>query len=175
MTNTEGGEACSIISTDRIGFSPSGSLNPHPLFVIDSITRETHHLNTMKRHLPLLALLLMFPLSSCTSHLQKKENFLTQAGFRAVNPTTPAQIAHFQSLPPGHIRHEERNGKTLYMLADPSKKLLLVGGEAEYAQYQEILYAREVEPGKKADKFTKGLASIWDQGWGSVLGSMVPQ
>lgn len=128
------------------------------------------------RHLLLLALLfLALVLSACASHLQKKESFLTQAGFRTVKPSTPEQIAHFQSLPSGHIRHEERNGKTLYMLADSSKNLLLVGGEAEYAQYQEILYSKEVEPGKKADKITKGIANIWDQGWGSVLGSMVPQ
>ena len=135
----------------------------------------------MKRlflHLPLLALcgiLCTLLFSGCATHLQKKESFLTQAGFRAVKPTTPEQIAHFQSLPSGHIRHEERNGKTLYMLADSSKNLLLVGGEAEYAKYQEILYSKEVEPGKKADKITKGIANIWDQGWGSVLGSMVPQ
>ena len=128
------------------------------------------------RHLPLLALLVVaLVLSACATHLQKKESFLTQAGFRVVKPSTPEQIAHFQSLPPGHIRHEERNGKTLYMLADSSKNLLLVGGEAEYAKYQEILYSKEVEPGKKADKITKGIANIWDQGWGSVLGSMVPQ
>jgi len=132
----------------------------------------------MNRYLPHLALCGLFLalfLSGCATHLQKKETFLTQAGFRTVKPQTPAQIAHFQSLPPGHIRHEEKNGQTLYMLADPTKSLLLVGGEAEYAQYQEILYAKEVEPGKKADKITKGIANIWDQGWGSVLGSMVPQ
>jgi hypothetical protein len=132
----------------------------------------------MNRYLPHLALCGLFLalfLSGCATHLQKKETFLTQAGFRTVKPQTPAQIAHFQSLPPGHIRHEEKNGQTLYMLADPTKNLLLVGGEAEYAQYQEILYAKEVEPGKKADKITKGIANIWDQGWGSVLGSMVPQ
>ena len=135
----------------------------------------------MNRYLPHLALcglcglFLALFLSGCATHLQKKETVLTQAGFRAVKPQTPSQIAHFQSLPPGHIRHEEKNGQTLYMLADPTKNLLLVGGEAEYAQYQEILYAKEVEPGKKADKITKGIANIWDQGWGSVLGSMVPQ
>lgn len=128
------------------------------------------------RHLPLLALLfLALVLSACASHLQKKESFLTQAGFRTVKPSTPEQIAHFQSLPSGHIRHEERNGQTLYMLADASKNILLVGGESEYERYQEIMYAKEVQPGKKADKFTKNLENIWNQGWGSVLGSMIPQ
>lgn len=129
----------------------------------------------MKFHLPLAAAFLVLMFSGCASHLQKKESFLTQAGFRAVKPTTPAQIAHLQSLPAGHIRHEERDGKTLYMLADPSKNLLLVGGESEYQTYQEIMYAKEVEPGKKIDKITQGIANIWDQGWGSVLGSLVPQ
>jgi hypothetical protein len=129
----------------------------------------------MNRHLPLLALLLALALTACATHLQKKESYLTQAGFRTVKPTTPEQIAHFQSLPSGHIRHEERNGQTLYMLADSSKNILLVGGESEYERYQEIMYAQEVQPGKKADKFTKSLQNIWDQGWGSVLGSMIPQ
>jgi hypothetical protein len=127
----------------------------------------------MKRHLPLLALALSLLLSACATHLQKKESYLTQAGFRAVTPNTPAQIAHFQSLPAGHIRHETRNGQTLFMLADPSKKLLLVGGESEYERYQEIMYAKEVNSGTA--KFEKSLANIWDQGWGSVLGSMIPQ
>ena len=130
----------------------------------------------MKRSLPLVALLLLsLVLPACVTHLQKKENYLKEAGFRTVKPTTPEQIAHFQSLRKNHITHETRNGTTLFMLADENKKILLVGGETEFQQYQEILYAREVEPGKKSDKFTQGIANLWNQGWGSVLGSMIPQ
>jgi hypothetical protein len=125
------------------------------------------------RHLATILSLLLLP--ACATHLQQKECFLVQAGFRAVKPQTSSQIAHFQSLRPGKIHQEQRYGKTLYMLADTSKNLLLVGGDAELERYQEIKYAKEVEPGKKADRFTKGLENIWDQGWGSVLGSMVPQ
>ena len=128
----------------------------------------------MKRSL-LLLLLPTLLLSACVTHLQKKENYLKEAGFRTVKPTTPEQIAHFNSLRKNHITHETRNGQTMFMLADENKKILLVGGESEFQQYQEILYARDVEPGKKSAKFTKGIANLWNQGWGSVLGSMIPQ
>ena len=130
----------------------------------------------MKRFLPLLAFILLpLALSACASHLDKKEGYLREAGFRTVKPATPEQIAHFQSLRKGHISHETRNGQTLYMLADDRKNLLLVGGEPEFESYQEILYAKSVEPGKKTAQFTKGLENVWNQGWGSVLGSLVPQ
>jgi hypothetical protein len=130
----------------------------------------------MNRFLPLVALLfLTLVLPACVTHLQKKENYLKEAGFRTVKPTTPEQIAHFQSLRKNHITHETRNGSTLFMLADGNKNVLLVGGESEFQRYQEILYSREVEPGKKSAKFTKGIETIWNQGWGSVLGSMIPQ
>ena len=130
----------------------------------------------MNRFLPLLAVtLLALVLSACTSHLQQKENFLREAGFRAVTPSTPAQVSKVQTLPQGHITQVTRKGKTLYMLADDRKNLLLVGGEPEFESYQEILYAKSVEPGKKTAQFTKGLENVWNQGWGSVLGSLVPQ
>jgi len=71
----------------------------------------------MKRSLPLVALLLLtLVLPACVTHLQKKENYLKEAGFRTVKPTTPEQIAHFQSLRKNHITHETRNGSTLFML-----------------------------------------------------------
>jgi hypothetical protein len=130
----------------------------------------------MNRFLPLVALLLLtLVLPACVTHLQKKENYLKEAGFRTVKPTTPEQIAHFQSLRKNHITHETRNGNTLFMLADENKNILLVGGESEFQRYQEILYSREVELGKKSAKFTKGIENVWNQGWGSVLGSMIPQ
>ncbi|MCX6959392.1 MAG: hypothetical protein NTW91_03710 [Verrucomicrobia bacterium] len=130
----------------------------------------------MKRFLPLLAFILLpLALSACASHLDKKEGYLREAGFRTVKPATPEQIAHFQSLRKGHISHETRNGQTMFMLADERTNTLLVGSETEFQNYQEILYAKSVEPGKKTAQFTKGLENVWNQGWGSVLGSLVPQ
>ena len=129
----------------------------------------------MNRFLSLPALCIAFALTGCTTHLQQKENFLREAGFRTVKPSTPEQIAHFQSLRQGHISHETRHGQTLHMLADPSQHILLVGGDAEYGRYQEILYAKVVDPDTAGAKFTQGLEKAWNNGWGSVLGSLVPQ
>ena len=129
----------------------------------------------MNRLLSLLALLLAVLLTGCATHLQQKENFLREAGFRTVKPSTPVQIAHFQSLRQGHISHETRNGQTLHMLADPGQHILLVGGDAEYERYQEILYAKVVDPDTASAKFTQGLENAWNNGWGAVLGSLVPQ
>lgn len=128
----------------------------------------------MKRSL-LLVLLPTLLLTACATHLQKKEAYLREAGFRTVKPTTPEQIAHFQSLRKNHITHETRNGSTLFMLADENKKTLLVGTEAQFQRYQELLYIKEVNPDTASYKFTKGLENVWNQGWGSVLGSLVPQ
>lgn len=114
-------------------------------------------------------------LTSCASHLEKKERYLKEAGFRIVNPSTPAQIAHMRSLRQRHICHETRNGQTLYMLADDRKNLLLVGGDAELARYQEILYAKEIDPDTAGARFGRALEKAWNSGWGADLGSLVPQ
>lgn len=130
----------------------------------------------MKRFLPLLGLLLLtLVMQACATHLQKKEGFLREAGFRTVKPTTPEQITHFQSLRKNHITHETRNGQTLFMLADDNKKILLVGTEEQFQRYQEILYSRVVDSDSAGAKFTQGLEKVWNQGWGSVLGSLIPQ
>jgi hypothetical protein len=128
----------------------------------------------MKRSL-LLVLLPTLLLTACATHLQKKEGYLREAGFRTVKPTTPDQIAHFQSLRKNHITHETRNGSTLFMLADDNKKILLVGTEQQFQRYQELLYIKEVNPDTASAKFTQGLEKVWNQGWGSVLGSLIPQ
>ena len=127
----------------------------------------------MKRLLPLLAVTFLLP--ACATHLDKKEGYLREAGFRTVKPSTPDQIAHFQSLRKGHITHETRNGQTMFMLADDRNNTLLVGSESEFQNYQEILYAKSVNPDTASAKFSQGLEKAWNAGWGSVLGSLVPQ
>ncbi|NBZ96214.1 MAG: hypothetical protein EBR40_07300, partial [Proteobacteria bacterium] len=47
-------------------------------------------------------------LTGCVSNLQRKEQYLREAGFKAITPTTPAQIAKVQSLPQGHLRQYTR-------------------------------------------------------------------
>jgi hypothetical protein len=126
----------------------------------------------MKRLLPLVPLLaltlLTVCLGACTSHLQQKENFLREAGFRAVTPTTPAQIAKVQALRQGHITQVTRNGKTLFVLADAKQNILLIGGNPQLERYQQILYTKQVDPAIENRAFDKAL-EYDGGGWGGMM------
>lgn len=119
----------------------------------------------MKRFLPLLAVLL-FP--ACTSHIQRKETFLTQAGFQSVRATTPSQVAKVNSLKPCKITQISYKGHTLFVYSDPRKKLLLVGGDPQFQRYQHLLYTKVVVPDQAAEQEEK----LFDQdygGWGGMF------
>ncbi|MCX6959393.1 MAG: hypothetical protein NTW91_03715 [Verrucomicrobia bacterium] len=119
--------------------------------------------------LPLLSLtLLTICLGACTSHLQQKENFLREAGFRAVTPSTPAQVAKVQALRQGHITQVTRSGKTLFVLADAKQNLLFIGGNPQFERYQQILYTKKVDPAIANEKADKMLENDWG-GWGGMM------
>lgn len=127
----------------------------------------------MKHFFRILCLtLLAFTLFACTTHLQQKEQYLQQAGFRAVTPKTPAQIARAHALPPGHITQVSKNGKTLFMLTDPRKHLLLVGGNTQFERYQHLLYKKEIKPDIANQKAARMEQAEWEQ-WGGMYGPML--
>ncbi len=115
--------------------------------------------------------LLSLSLSACTSHLDRKEQYLEQAGFRAVTPKTPAQLAKVQKLPQGHITQVTKNGKTLFMLADGRKNLLLVGGNTQFERYQHLLYKKEINPDIANEKAIKLEQAEWAD-WSGLYGPM---
>jgi hypothetical protein len=115
---------------------------------------------------PVLLLCLSL-VTGCTSHLQQKENFLREAGFRPVTPSTPVQVAKVNSLPQGKITKVHRRGKTLYVLADAKNHLLLVGDDAKLEQYQQILYTKQVDPAIESRAFDKAV-EYDDFGWGGM-------
>lgn len=116
----------------------------------------------MHRLPSILALLLLLP--ACTSHLRQKETLLRAAGFRAVAPSTPAQIAKVRSLTPGRIHRLNHRGHVLFVLADPKQSLLLVGGNAQYEAYQQLLYKKVVDPAVEEKAFDRALENdgAWD-------------
>lgn len=125
----------------------------------------------MKKISFLCIALLSLSLSACTSHLDRKEQYLQQAGFRAVTPKTPAQLAKVQKLPQGHITQVTKNGKTLFMLADGRKNLLLVGGNTQFERYQHLLYKKEINPDIANEKAIKLEQAEWAD-WGGFYGPM---
>lgn len=108
-------------------------------------------------------------LSACAGHLQQKESDLQQAGFRSINPSTPAQIARLRALPQGKITQVTRKGKTLFMLADARRNLLLVGGNPQFEKYQGLLYKR-VDKEQAEEKLIK----LDDAAWGPWDGMYGP-
>ena len=119
-----------------------------------------------------LLLLLFLPvllvLSACTSDLQRKEQYLREAGFKAITPTTPAQIAKVQSLPQGHLRQYTRKGQTYFVLADAKKNLLLVGNNARFERYQQILYTKKVDPAIAQEQADRMIENDWG-GWDGMM------
>jgi hypothetical protein len=120
----------------------------------------------LTRTLPILLALVLLP--ACTTHLQRKEQFLREAGFRAVTPSTPAQIARAKAAPQGRLQQITRKGKTLFVLVDAKKNLVLVGNDALMERYQQILYTRQVDPAIENRAFDKAL-EYDGAGWGGMF------
>jgi hypothetical protein len=104
----------------------------------------------------------------CASHLQIKEQYLREAGFKAVTPSTPAQIAKVSSLPQGRLHQLTRNGRQLFVLADAKQNLLLVGGNRQLETYQQLLYAKQVDPAIAEEKADKMMENEWG-GWDGMM------
>jgi hypothetical protein len=122
----------------------------------------------MNRITPSLLALLLLGLTACTNELVQKEQFLREAGFRAVTPSTPAQIAKAQALRQGHITQVTRKGKTLFVLSDAKRNLLLVGGNPQLERYQQILYTKKVDPAIKSRAYDREMENAWG-GWDGML------
>ena len=118
--------------------------------------------------LPLAVILLVAALlSGCASHnTQSTEDLLSAAGFNVVIASTPKQLQHLATLPPYKMMRIQRNGKDRYVYADPSRKLIYVGGLFSYDRYKDMRLAKNVAEEDLQDaKFNAEIASGWDA-WG---------
>ena len=79
----------------------------------------------------------------CTTTTQT-ENMLSAAGFKAVPAVTPEQQAHLKTLPAHKITMAVRNGKPYYTFPDASHKILYVGQEAQYQEYQKLRLQKQM-------------------------------
>ncbi len=122
----------------------------------------------MNRIIPSLLALLVLGLPACTNQLVQKEQFLQEAGFKAITPTTQAQITKVQALRQGHITRVTRKGKTLFVLSDAKRNLLLVGGNQQFERYQQILYTKKVDPAIEDRAYDKEFENAWG-GWDGML------
>jgi hypothetical protein len=126
----------------------------------------------MKRifgELPLTIILLIANLlAGCATHnTQTTEDLLSAAGFNVVIATTPQQLKHLATLPPHKMMRIQRNGKDRYVYADPTRKLIYVGGLFSYDRYRDMRLAKNVTEQDLQDaKFNAERAAEWDA-WGA--------
>jgi len=120
---------------------------------------------TMKRPhlLPLVTLLSAILLVGCSTG-QNKETLLNAAGFRTVIPTTQKQIAQLKTLPQLKVIPVTKNGKTVFMFADSTRNVLLIGNQKQYTAYQQYALQYKIQQDKLA---TASLNADADNEWGA--------
>jgi hypothetical protein len=75
-------------------------------------------------------------LTACTNPAETKENLLSSSGFKAMPPTTPAQIALLKSLPPHKLAKTTYQGQPAWAYADPTLcGCVYVGNQDAYNAY----------------------------------------
>ena len=86
----------------------------------------------------LLALMIALAVSACavgtsiSAPPRLDVNELLAAGFKVIVASTTVQQEWVQSLPPGQIRHMQRNGKKYFIYPDAPGNQIYVGGPQEY-------------------------------------------
>ena len=84
-------------------------------------------------------------LSACAAAVQNKEDLLAAAGFTLVPANTPQRQASLTSLPPHKFVHQVRNGKVLFIYADPTIcDCLYVGDQTAYSHYRANVFEKNL-------------------------------
>jgi hypothetical protein len=74
--------------------------------------------------------------AACASQAGIKENMLSSSGFKAVPPTTPAQIAALKSLPAHKLAKTTYKGEAAWVYPDPiTCGCLYIGNQDAYNVY----------------------------------------
>ena len=73
----------------------------------------------------------------------KKENLLTQAGFKFITITTPKQQQAVSQLAQGRVSAVKYNGKLYYVYPTTKKDQIFVGRQKQYNAYKQALAAQQ--------------------------------
>jgi hypothetical protein len=88
-------------------------------------------------------------LTGCVSPkaVQQKEALLTSVGFKAVTVATPEQKNLLNTLPSDRLSAITRAGKVYFVYPDPARKVLYVGSNSQYLDYQVKAQTQGLEAG----------------------------
>jgi len=73
-------------------------------------------------------LALMAGCATTTTSTQDVANMLVASGFKTITPKTPAQQEKLKQLQTGQAAMIQKNGRTYYVVADPPRNVVYVGG-----------------------------------------------
>ena len=133
------------------------------------------HLQISFNTISVIALLALTAGCSTTSSTQNKESMLVASGFKVITPKTAAQQQKLKQLQTGQVVTIQKNGRTYYIVADPSQNLVYVGGPHEYQAYQQMRAQRQLaQENLQTAEVYQDAAMQWDTwgGWGVGWGRM---
>jgi len=104
-----------------------------------------------------------------TASIQDKRDMLVASGFKTVTPKNAAQQQKLQTLKTGQVAQVQKNGKTYYVVADPSQNVVYVGGPQQYQNYQQLRAQKKLaDENLEAAEMYNDAAMNWGAwgGWG---------
>ena len=120
-------------------------------------------------------LALMAGCATTTTSTQEKASMLVAAGFKTITPKTAAQQQKLQQLQTGQVATVQKSGRTYYIVADPPRNVVYVGGPTEYQAYEQLRAQRQLaQENLQTAAMYQDTAMQWDTwgGWGVGWGRM---
>ena len=113
--------------------------------------------------------------TTTTSTQDEARSMLVASGFKMITPKNAAQQQRLQQLQTGQVATIQKDGKTYYIVADPPRNVVYVGGPTEYQAYQQLRAQRHLaqENVQTAEMYQDASMqwSTWG-GWGVGWGRM---
>ena len=130
---------------------------------------------------PILAMLgLSLAVTACSDPsrtVMNNEDMMTASGFKFVPVNTPARQAAFKTLPPHQFVRQIKDGKVIYVYADPTIcACLYVGGQKAYGTYNrrrldKRLADEQAQAAAENQMVVSEMYGGWDWGmWGAGYG-----
>ena len=100
---------------------------------------------------------------------------LVAAGFKTITPKTAAQQQKLHQLQTGQVAMIQKSGGTYYIVADPPRNVVYVGGPTEYQAYQQLRAQRHLaQENVQTAAMYQDASMHWNTwgGWGVGWGRM---
>lgn len=92
-----------------------------------------------------IALAVTVSLGACAAAVTNKEDMLAAAGFRLQPADTPARQAALRAMPVHKLSMQNRNGKIVWVYADPTIcNCLYLGDEQAYDFYRRMMFQKNL-------------------------------